>query len=263
MREGWLKLHYSIIDWEFSDAPNMLVLWIHLLLHAETKTVKHNGITVRRGQLLTSVSQICEWTGLSAQMVRTGIKKLTATKQITSKATNKSTCITICKFESYQESQQAHQQTEQQANQQSNNKQNAAIPISSPSESKHMFRAQELKKETSPKGEEKKEGSQGSLLSLQTRAKNFYDSLVPFLESYPKAMIRSFYDYWSEPNKSKTKMRFELEKTWETSRRLSTWAHREGFNRGSNNNNEPGKVEKVLAALEESGSDINTPTRLL
>ena len=126
-----------------------------------------------------------------------------------------------------------------------------------------MFRAQELKKETSPKGEEKKEGSQGSLLSLQTRAKNFYDSLVPFLESYPKAMIRSFYDYWSEPNKSKTKMRFELEKTWETSRRLSTWAHREGFNRGSNNNNKPGKVEKVLAALEESGSDINTPTRLL
>lgn len=33
----------------------------------------------------------------------------------------------------------------------------------------------------------------------------------------------SFISYWTEPNKSKTKMRFELEKTWDTKRRLQTW----------------------------------------
>ena len=44
-----------------------------------------------------------------------------------------------------------------------------------------------------------------------------------------------FISYWSELNRSKTKMRFELEKTWETKRRLQNWMRNsknwnEGFN---------------------------------
>jgi hypothetical protein len=33
----------------------------------------------------------------------------------------------------------------------------------------------------------------------------------------------SFLDYWTEPNKSKTKMRFELCKTWDLNLRLKNW----------------------------------------
>ena len=40
-------------------------------------------------------------------------------------------------------------------------------------------------------------------------------------------MLRKFFDYWSEMNKSRTKMRYEGEKTWETSKRLATWASRD------------------------------------
>ena len=40
-------------------------------------------------------------------------------------------------------------------------------------------------------------------------------------------MLRKFFDYWSEMNKSGTKMRFELERTWEVSKRLATWASRD------------------------------------
>jgi len=36
-------------------------------------------------------------------------------------------------------------------------------------------------------------------------------------------IIDEFISYWTEPNKSKTKMRFELERTWDTKRRLQTW----------------------------------------
>lgn len=60
-----------------------------------------------------------------------------------------------------------------------------------------------------------------------SRKESFYQSLVPFVGQYPKEMIRAFYDYWSELNKSGTKMRYELEKTWELPRRLATWANRE------------------------------------
>jgi len=36
-------------------------------------------------------------------------------------------------------------------------------------------------------------------------------------------MLYKFFNYWSELNKSGTKMRFELEKTWEIEKRLATW----------------------------------------
>ena len=36
---------------------------------------------------------------------------------------------------------------------------------------------------------------------------------------------KAFIDYWTEPNKSGTKMRFELERTWHLSRRLSRWVN--------------------------------------
>ena len=58
------------------------------------------------------------------------------------------------------------------------------------------------------------------------REKVFYDSLVQYVEQYGRDMIRAFFDYWSEPNKSGTKMRFEMQPTFELSRRLATWARR-------------------------------------
>jgi hypothetical protein len=51
-------------------------------------------------------------------------------------------------------------------------------------------------------------------------------------------MLRAFYDYWSELNKSGAKMRWEMEKTWELSRRLATWAAREP-NFKTNNSTQP------------------------
>lgn len=75
------------------------------------------------------------------------------------------------------------------------------------------------------------------------REKKFEQSLVPFVISrggtYEPTMIRAFFNYWTERNKSGTKMRFELEKTWETAKRLQTWASRE-------------KVQKSTTALKSS-----------
>ncbi len=56
------------------------------------------------------------------------------------------------------------------------------------------------------------------------RAQEFYYSLAPYVVTYGKEMIRDFYDYWSETNKSRTKMRWETEKTWVVELRLKRWA---------------------------------------
>lgn len=63
--------------------------------------------------------------------------------------------------------------------------------------------------------------------ATSARKEKFYASLVPFVDKYGKNMIREFFDYWSEMNRSKTKMRFEQQATWELALRLKTWADRE------------------------------------
>lgn len=59
---------------------------------------------------------------------------------------------------------------------------------------------------------------------IDVRKLKFAETLKPFLEIYGKNLCNDFYKYWTEPNKSKSKFRAELEKTWDVERRLETWA---------------------------------------
>jgi len=71
------------------------------------------------------------------------------------------------------------------------------------------------------------------ITDIDTRKLKFAHSLKPFLEIYSKETIREFYEYWVEPNKSNSKFRQELQKTWDTKRRLETWS-KNNFNNKSN-----------------------------
>jgi hypothetical protein len=48
--------------------------------------------------------------------------------------------------------------------------------------------------------------------------------LTPFQKKYPIPMLLDFHNYWTEPNKSRTKCRYQLEKTWDIKKRLARWA---------------------------------------
>lgn len=52
---------------------------------------------------------------------------------------------------------------------------------------------------------------------------------------YSQEMLEKFCQYWTEPNRSGTKMRFELEKVFDIPRRLATWAGRDKELKGKNN----------------------------
>ena len=60
--------------------------------------------------------------------------------------------------------------------------------------------------------------------NIDSRKLKFADTLKPFIDIYGKDLIKDFYGYWTEPNKSNTKFKKELEKTWDTKRRLENWA---------------------------------------
>ena len=68
--------------------------------------------------------------------------------------------------------------------------------------------------------------------TIEHRKLKFADTLKPFLSNFSKDMLNDFYRYWTEPNKSGTKFRQELEKAWDLQRRLDTWAKRDNtFNK--------------------------------
>lgn len=63
---------------------------------------------------------------------------------------------------------------------------------------------------------------------IEERKKAFYESLTPFVgEKYSKELVRAFYEYWTEPNRSGKLLRFEDEKFFENGKRLATWLKNE------------------------------------
>jgi len=103
---GWIKLHRSILNWEWYDNPNVLSLFIHCLFSANYEEKKWHGQTIKKGSFITSIKHLSEDTGLSTQQVRTALSKLQTTNNITIKTTNKYSLITIIKWEKYQENKQ-------------------------------------------------------------------------------------------------------------------------------------------------------------
>lgn len=59
--------------------------------------------------------------------------------------------------------------------------------------------------------------------NINDRVETFKTKVYTYSNIYSVDMLLKFFNYWSELNKSGTKMRFELEKTWEIEKRLITW----------------------------------------
>lgn len=68
-----------------------------------------------------------------------------------------------------------------------------------------------------------KEGKSKKTISIEEREERFKKTLEPYLHKYGRDMLNKFFLYWTEKNKSGKKMRFEMQPTWELSKRLSTW----------------------------------------
>ena len=58
-------------------------------------------------------------------------------------------------------------------------------------------------------------------INISNRRESFVLEVMAF--DYDKKILKGFIDYWTEPNKSKTKMKFELNQTWATNLRLKNW----------------------------------------
>lgn len=99
---GHIKIDRKILEWEWYSDINTCRLFIHLLLKANWKDGRFQGTEVPRGSLVTSYNSLSKQTGLSVQNVRTAIKHLILTGEITSKQQAKFTVITVKNYDKYQ-----------------------------------------------------------------------------------------------------------------------------------------------------------------
>ena len=123
---SWIKLHRRFLEWEWFDSAEMVKVFLYLLLSANFEDKKWHGQTIGRGQILTSWDSLSEATGISVQTLRTCLRKLEQTGEISRKSTNKNTIITICNYDRYQVVEEDDQQTTNKqltSNQQATNKQ--------------------------------------------------------------------------------------------------------------------------------------------
>src|SRR5690606_39386583 len=125
---GWIKLHRSLLEWEWYKDLNTRSLFLHLLIRANHKDNKFQGNVIKRGQLLTGIKALSVETSLSVQQLRTSLKKLKSTNEITIESSTKNSVITIVNYDFYQtvdDDQLAEQQTnnnQSTSEQQTNNK---------------------------------------------------------------------------------------------------------------------------------------------
>jgi len=90
-------------------------------------------------------------------------------------------------------------------------------------------------------------GNKSKTENLEKRVAKFKMECLTFKSKYPEKMISEFFNYWSEINKSKTKMAWELKPTFEISKRLATWKSKYFNNKPPQNKFEPAdEYEKSL-----------------
>lgn len=114
--QGYIKLHRSLLDWEWYNDSVVKDVFLHLLLSANHKDNKYKGIEIKKGQLLTGRLKLASDLNLTEMQIRTALKKLKSTNEITIKTTSKYSIISIKNWDKYQ-------QDNQQDNQQITNKQ--------------------------------------------------------------------------------------------------------------------------------------------
>ena len=123
---SWIKLHRSLLSWEWYDDHNATRLLTHLLLSVNYEDKKWKGQLIKAGSMVLSWDTLATNIGLSMQQLRTAMKKLESSGEVTRKATNKYQLVTLVKWHELQgKDAEDNKQTNRQPtnNQQANNRQ--------------------------------------------------------------------------------------------------------------------------------------------
>ena len=98
----YVKISRKILEWEWYKDVNTKVVFFHILLKANWKNGRFQGMEIPRGSFVTSYQSLAEETGLTVMNVRTAIKHLKLTQEITVSQHSKFSVITVKNYDAYQ-----------------------------------------------------------------------------------------------------------------------------------------------------------------
>lgn len=99
---GWIKLHRSLLDWEWWDDHNATRLLVFLLCAVNREENKWKGIVIKPGQIALSWETLSMRCGMTTQQCRTAMTKLEQSNEVTRKVTSKYQVVTLVKWEKLQ-----------------------------------------------------------------------------------------------------------------------------------------------------------------
>ena len=207
MDNGFIALSRSLLDSEVFSSQKMLKIWIWCLLKANYKDnfvpLKigrgEKTVKVERGQFLFGRFKAEDELFIDGSTIYKIMQKLEEIGNIKIESNNHYSVITICNYNTYQ------------------NISNYKVTANEQQTNSKRTANEQPSNTTNKEKKEKKDNN------IKGRESLFQKTLLPFYAEYSKDTVDEFFNYWSEPNQSKTKMKFELEKTWDLSRRLKTW----------------------------------------
>jgi hypothetical protein len=204
---GYINLFRSIRKhWVWQDAEKFK-WWVDILLEANHKDQKvllgGKLIECKRGQSVNSLLTWAKRWRTNPSAVRRFLKLLESDSMIVTENVSKTTRLTVCNYGSYNDKRNDNEtivkrkrnddETNMKTNNNDNNDKKILVAAATKRKSFKIWEEEEFKKD-----------------------------LSTHLETFGRDTLNAFFKYWSE--KSATgKMKFQLEKTWETKKRLENW----------------------------------------
>jgi len=240
MDNGWIKVNRKLLDHKMWNTKPFSKgqAWMELILLAnyEDKEVLIGNqiIEIKRGQFITSILKLSKRWGWSRHKISDFFLVLKQDAMSDIKRTTKYALITIVNYDLYQSLECEKDNKRTTKGQQKDNK-----------------RTQLISKEDKEDKEEHGISAEAPKEKIDFRQKKFYNEIAEKVISkeITKEMAKSFFEYWSEHNPSKTKMRFELEKTWNLPARLRRWNANIFLNRNPTKTPETKMSEKDIEII--------------
>ncbi|MFR9111951.1 MAG: hypothetical protein ACLVJ7_09420 [Acutalibacteraceae bacterium] len=102
LKNGYIKLYRSLLDWEWYDDTVTKCLFLHLLLTVNAYDEDWKGIVIKRGSRVSSYTKLSEELHFTIKQIRTGIQHLERTGEVARTAYPRFTVFTVTNYDAYQ-----------------------------------------------------------------------------------------------------------------------------------------------------------------
>ena len=206
-KSGFIMLNREFVDWEWYTDVNVCKVFLHCLIKVNYSAKRWQGNLINKGEFITSYERLAIETGLTTSKVRTALKKLESTEDIYIETTTNYTKIGVSKLKDYV-AESIYEKNDTQ------NSTRNIKPINNGLASDSHTNSNQIATTNTNNN------------NIINRKKIFREKLFA-LSHFNIKILESFFNYWSELNIEKTKMRFETERFFEIEKRLYKWKKNE------------------------------------